>query len=309
MKNVQLSGEDAMTRQYCGKGEKIVPLSKRLLAIAELLADKGLSSFEETSETEEKQGKGAEFQKMADVGTDHGFLPIYLVQKNVCRKAIAMDLRKGPLMRAQEHVSEYKLEEKIETRLSDGLEALNPGEADAIVIAGMGGDTMEGILRRGDSVIGEETVLLLQPQSQLSDFRHFLWTRGYGFLKEDMVLEDGKFYFLMKVQKQAPEGYFLDSLEELYGPLLLKEKHPVLKEYLEWERKQFLQVLEGLECRIQEEQSSNSGEEKQDLKECAALDGRQEEKEILRKNRLIERREQLLVLLAQNREAVKRMGC
>ena len=80
---------------------------------------------------------------LADVGCDHGYIPIYLIQKGQIPRAIAMDINQGPLLRAREHIREWGLEDYIETRLSDGVEALKPGEAQCLVIAGMGGPLME----------------------------------------------------------------------------------------------------------------------------------------------------------------------
>ena len=89
---------------------------------------------------------------LADVGCDHGYLPVYLVLNKRITGAIAMDVGKGPLSRAKEHILAYGLEQYIETRLSDGLTALKPGEADTLVIAGMGGPLMEQILKKGSLV-------------------------------------------------------------------------------------------------------------------------------------------------------------
>ena len=90
--------------------------------------------------------------RLVDVGCDHGYLPVSLYLDGKIPGAIAMDVRKGPLSRAQEHISQYGLDAYIETRLSDGLEALKPGEGDTLVIAGMGGPLMERILTDGAEV-------------------------------------------------------------------------------------------------------------------------------------------------------------
>ena len=81
----------------------------------------------------------SEGNRLADVGTDHGYVPIYLLQQKRIPSAVAMDINRGPLERAKEHIRLYQLDEYIQTRLSDGVEALLPGEADTILIAGMGG--------------------------------------------------------------------------------------------------------------------------------------------------------------------------
>ncbi|MBP3926452.1 MAG: SAM-dependent methyltransferase, partial [Clostridium sp.] len=141
--------------------------------------------------------------KMCDIGCDHGFVAIYLVQKSISPKVFAMDVRSGPLSRAQEHIGQYGLGSQIETRLSDGLAALKPGEADGMICAGMGGPLMIKILEEGSALAHNMKELILQPQSEISEFRKYLRTHGYHIIKEDMVLEDGKYYPRMKVVPDA----------------------------------------------------------------------------------------------------------
>lgn len=167
---------------------------------------------------------------VADIGTDHAHLPIWLVEQKITRSAIAMDLRSGPLLRAREHIGDHGLSEQIQVRQSDGLSELQKGEAEVIVIAGMGGETMQGILERGAEVLGPETCLVLEPQSELYAFRAFLERKGACFLAEDMICEDGKYYPMMLVRFDAGKKWAPYELK--YGPLLLKEKHPVLQAYL-----------------------------------------------------------------------------
>lgn len=171
--------------------------------------------------------------RLVDVGCDHGYLPVYLVLNKKIPGAIAMDVRKGPLSRAQEHIAQYGLSGYIETRLSDGLEALRSGEGDTLVIAGMGGPLMERILYEGREVAKSFRELILQPQSDLPHFRRFLWENGYEIIKENMILEEGKYYPMMKVI-HAGERIVSEPTEEeaWFGAFLLKEKHPVLKQYL-----------------------------------------------------------------------------
>ena len=113
-----------------------------------------------------------EGNRLVDVGCDHGYLPVYLIQQKKIPSAIAMDVRKGPLSRAQEHIRQYGLEEYIQTRLSDGLEGLKAGEGDTLVIAGMGGPLMERILTDGRSV-------------RLGDHRRENGGRGWEILSHD----------------------------------------------------------------------------------------------------------------------------
>ena len=199
--------------------------------------------------------------RLADIGTDHGYIPIYLVKEGICPSAIAMDVNQGPLDRADAHIREYGFEEKIGTRLSNGLEKLNPEEADSIVIAGMGGALMTDILTRGIHVIEAGKELILQPQSEIFKVRHFLHDNGYQILNEQILKEDGKYYFIIKAvpgQQQYSEEFLYE-----YGECLLKEKDALMKEYLERELKKYHKIIEGLSdnqseaalVRIQEVQS------------------------------------------------------
>lgn len=185
-------------------------LSKRMQAIADLISP---------SDT------------LVDVGTDHGYIPIYMVSEHRVKKAIAMDVNPGPLQRAKDHIQEYGLDAYIETRLSDGVAALLPGEADVVVIAGMGGGLMQKILDEGKAVFDTIPEVILQPQSEIDKFRYYLADHGWVIEKEDMVCEDGKYYPMMRVRHGQMDRP--GELESLYGVFLLKEKHPVLKEYLE----------------------------------------------------------------------------
>ena len=139
-----------------------------------------------------------EGSKIADVGTDHGFVPIYLALSHRIEHAIAMDVRKGPLERATTHVKEYGLNDVIETRLSDGLEKLDQGEADTMICAGMGGPLMQRILESNPPRRFGLKTLVLEPQSEIMNFRIFLRENGYEIKKEDFLLEDGKYYPVIK---------------------------------------------------------------------------------------------------------------
>lgn len=215
---------------------------------------------------------------LADVGTDHGYVPIYLIEQKKIPSAIAMDINEGPLERAREHITLYGLNAYIQTRLSDGVAALKPGEADAVLIAGMGGGLVMHILKDGEEVCRAAKELILQPQSELERVRAFLREEGYEILAEDMVLEDDKFYPMMKVhyvgkkhdfgadkpeQKKAisenlqimqaeqmdlstEQNVDVWKLSDLYGGLLLQNHHPVLKTYLEKEKTLFTQIRENL---------------------------------------------------------------
>ena len=202
---------------------------------------------------------------LADVGTDHGYIPIYLLQQKKIPSAIAMDINEGPLERAKEHIALYGLQAYIQTRLSDGVAALKPGEVEAVLIAGMGGGLVMHILKDGEKVCQSATELILQPQSELEHVREFLREKGYTILAEDMVYEDGKFYPMMKVQYQGEnaqkalekssvaeldlatgENVEVLKLSDLYGGLLLQNRHPMLKTFLEKEKLIYTDIRDNL---------------------------------------------------------------
>ena len=191
--------------------------------------------------------------RTADVGCDHGFVSIYLYEHKIAPKVYAMDLREGPLQRAKEHIEAKGFSDYIETRLSDGVEALAAGEAETLICAGMGGRLMAEILSKGHEKTALMKELILQPQSELRYFRAFLRQSGYVILMENMVKEDGKFYPIIKAA-YGGGAVSADSLSceapqritDSFGPCLLADRHPVLKEYLEMLRDRDEKILTGL---------------------------------------------------------------
>ncbi len=220
---------------------------------------------------------------VCDVGCDHGWVSIYLIQQKIASRVFAMDVGAGPLKRAEEHIAEYHLETYIETRLSDGLEALEPGEADCMVCAGMGGPLMQKILTEGREKAGAMQELILQPQSEIAAFRMFLRREGYRIVQENMVFEDGKYYPMMKAvplkelleadrdisaetgkEKEAVEPE-IRLLQDIYGPLLLRDKHPVLMQYLTFSMQQIQELLQHLREQKTERAQSRIQELEQEL--------------------------------------------
>ena len=190
---------------------------------------------------------------LADIGTDHGYVPISLVQRKKIKSAIAMDVNKGPLQRAKEHIQEFQLEDYIETRLSDGVKKLEVGEVDSILIAGMGGDLVIRIITEGMEVCRSAKELVLQPQSELGKVRKFLREKKFEIIDEDMVIEDGKYYPMMKVIPVDEIALWEILPEEVipacdeYGPFLLKNGNPSLRKYLVKQHKQLTKILKELD--------------------------------------------------------------
>ena len=172
--------------------------------------------------------------RLADVGTDHAYIPIYLMQNGVIPQAVAMDINQGPLLRATENIRRYGLTGRIETRLSDGLEKLQTGEADTILIAGMGGLLMVRILENGQGVLAGCRELVLQPQSDIRSVRAYLEEKGWQLDREDLVFEDGKYYPMMRVEHGSMKLPAKGELE--YGNPALQRSIGVWSAYLRAEQ-------------------------------------------------------------------------
>lgn len=183
--------------------------------------------------------------RVADIGTDHGYLPVELVSRGICPGGIAIDVRKGPLARAEAHIREAGLTDQIAVRLGDGLGPLVPGEADTIVIAGMGGPLMKRILTEGEQTAKAAAELVLSPQSDVREFRKFLHGAGYTVETEQMLEEDGKYYTVMKALPQPDEEPWSEA-EYGYGKRLLREKSPILREFLEKKQDVCRKILQNL---------------------------------------------------------------
>lgn len=205
--------------------------------------------------------------KMADIGCDHGYVAIELVRRGICSEVIAMDVKEGPLEQAKNNIKDYGMQEYITTRLSDGVRALQPGEADGIICAGMGGRLVINILTQGKEIVKKLSQLVLQPQSEIREVRSFLREAGFVIDKEDMVFEDGKYYPMMHVipgtSKAAAEEERLQRVQDTYGPYLLKQANPVLKQYLLWQQENYEKIRENL--RKQKESTKRRRERMEEL--------------------------------------------
>ena len=149
----------------------------------------------------------------------------------------------------------------IETRQSNGLQTLHPGEVECVIIAGMGGGLIIKILREHREIDDSIKEFVLQPQSEIMKVRTFLSENGFVIIEENMVLEEGKFYPMMKLKKGIAKVYTQEELR--YGELLLRHKHPVLRQYLEKEIKTKEYVLSELCIR----QGLHIEERKKELRE------------------------------------------
>ncbi len=178
---------------------------------------------------------------VADIGCDHGFTSIYLVSSGKAQGAIAMDVNEGPLQRAARHIKECGLEKQIALRLSDGTASLEPGEADTILISGMGGALMEKILRAHPQVIATAKELVLSPQSEVYRVRRCLHELGFRIAREEMVQDMGKYYVVMRAVPGTE--HYSEAMEYTYGRDLIRRKHPVFQQYMQAENRRVAKIL------------------------------------------------------------------
>lgn len=210
---------------------------------------------------------------LADIGTDHGYIPIYAVKNNICKKAIASDLREGPLKVALKNIKRNSVAKDIELRQGNGLEKILPGECDLIVIAGMGGSLIRDILSVGiDKAKGAE-MLVLQPNTALHILRKWLCENGFDILDETLSFDMGKYYCILSVKwtgvsnKLADEDYYL-------GQRLFSSKDPLLNEYLEKKLIELNVIINGRAKSNKEKADVRDSDSEIDTATCARIRGR-----------------------------------
>lgn len=190
--------------------------------------------------------KVPECNVLADIGTDHAYIPIYLVQNGVCQKAIASDVKIGPVKMARNNISLYKLSEKIETRLGNGLDTIEINEADSIIIAGMGGTLLTELLEANKPKAVSTETLVLQPMNDLHVVRKWLYDNAFEIYDEEMVAEGPKLYCVLSAKFSGIKKEYSD-FELHVGQSLINKKDPLLDSFCSMKVKQIDRVLEQLE--------------------------------------------------------------
>lgn len=191
-------------------------LSDRLLACAELV------------------NKG---NAVVDVGTDHGYLPIYLLQNGISPRVIAADLREKPLQAARSNAEKFGIQENISFMLSDGLKNIPTDQVRTIICAGMGGNLIESILLSARDIWSLDYQFVLQPQSDVAQFREFLWTNEFTILREKLAMDNRFIYSVMDVRygggtPKTMGEYFLPSClkdDPLFGRYAYRVKEGILQ--------------------------------------------------------------------------------
>lgn len=203
---------------------------------------------------------------LADIGTDHGYIPLYAVKNKICKRAIATDINKLPLDKAKLNAILEGVDEELEFRLGNGLEPLKDKEANVVIIAGMGGNLIKEILEKSINKVNELDYLVLQPAQNPEVLREYLYNNGYEIIKEDLCLDEEIYYELFKVKRKEGEDTKLDPIYYEVSPKLLMEKHPLLKDYLKLKIDSCKRVLEHIN-----EETENAKIRKESINEKISL--------------------------------------
>lgn len=183
---------------------------------------------------------------IGDIGTDHGYIPIYLAESGKIRYAIACDINMGPLEKAKKNIQEYGVDKLVETRLSNGLEKVRrEDELDTVIIAGMGGILIEKILDEGSNILEYIHKLILSPHSDVDIIRKKIHELDFSIENEKLIKEEGKYYNIISAVKGKEKKY--DTIGYKYGKILIENKVPLLKEKLNLDKAKYIKLLEILE--------------------------------------------------------------
>lgn len=181
---------------------------------------------------------------VCDVGTDHAYLAIYLIESRTAPYVIAMDVAEGPLARAERNIKVHGLSAQIETRLSDGVEKLGTDEAQTVIMAGMGGILICDLLERGKEILSGIDELIVSPHTDAELVRKYLAEHGYCIRQENMILEEGKYYIMIRAVHGEMKA--LTPCEYRFGRELLQNRSSILREYLQREYEKLTKLSEDL---------------------------------------------------------------
>jgi tRNA (adenine22-N1)-methyltransferase len=184
---------------------------------------------------------------MADIGTDHGYVPAYLALSGQCRCVIASDIATGPCQAAAETRNRYNLHDNMEIRTAPGLQGLHAGEAEAVVIAGMGGATILSILEESPEIAATVQTFVLQPMNAANLLRQWLTRHGYRIAEEALCKENEHIYIIIKAV-HTEETQVLCPLEAELGPCILEKKPALWAEYIQGKAENYRRLLRQMEA-------------------------------------------------------------
>lgn len=196
---------------------------------------------------------------VGDIGTDHGYLPVYLIENRISKKVIATDISSNSLKKIQQFVDLKGLNDSIDIRLGDGLNVIKPFEIDTVVIAGMGGLLIRDILNFNKDITDTITHFILQPNIATRELREYLYNNNFFITDEKLVKESNKFYEIIYARK---EKYLLkNSIYLEVGEKLISNNDPLLKEFINYK----IAVAEDIIKKLDDKDTSRAKERYEEL--------------------------------------------
>lgn len=190
-------------------------------------------------------------EAVLDAGTDHAYVPIALVQQGICRRAIASDINRGPLLRAREHIQKSGLDGKIETRLGSGITVINPGEAQSVILAGMGGVLIAQLLEEDKAVSASVKQFVLQPMNAPEYLRHSLH-KNHFCITEEYLAEEGDKLYVILCAKHGEESYEKECYYHIGKRLFQRYgEQEIFLRYLKKKTAAFRKMLSGQQKALQ----------------------------------------------------------
>lgn len=183
---------------------------------------------------------------IADIGTDHGYLPIYLIENAVCDTAIASDIKKGPLNKAKINIKKYNMEEKIQCRLGAGLNTIKENEVDSAVISGMGGNLISDIIDNDLEVFKSLKYAVLQPVQNPEVLRKYLYGKGFNIIDEELCIDENKYYEIIKVEYNN-NVVIKDDIYYEISEKLIEKKHPLIRQYIEYKINKNRHIIDNID--------------------------------------------------------------
>lgn len=202
---------------------------------------------------------------VADIGTDHGYIPAYLIQNKIAKRVIATDLSENSLQKTIHLIKELDLENYIDVRLGDGLEVIKPFEVDTVIISGMGGLLIRDILDKDRHKRDSITHFILQPNIASDELRKYLYDNSFTILGEKLIKEDGKFYEIIYAKKG--KSYVKDPIYYEIGEKLILNKDPLLREYINHKIDVFKHIMQEIRDKTTEKSRARYEEVEGEIKQ------------------------------------------
>jgi len=188
---------------------------------------------------------------LVDVGTDHAYIPIFLVKNKIAERAVACDISKGSVFKAEKNIRIHNYCDFIETRVGNGLSVIKENEfPDQIIIAGMGGMLIIDILNNAKRVVNCAERIVLQPQRDIDKVRRTIHNLGFKIIDEKMLFEAGKYYNIIVCEKGRDSTY--NEKDYFFGKILIDEKNIFLRKQIYFEISKIINILEGMKEKISE---------------------------------------------------------